>query len=120
MRFEVFYDLEVRYSFAFSRDSAPGRANEAVFFVLTNIDHDVISNEAVPLSPDAYAGATLGELGCWFDSSVTRMVQTGVEHCRVPDVSTYLGLGMPHISQNFTGAHKDRCSTKVVVVPYYL
>ncbi|KAK0459470.1 AAA-domain-containing protein [Desarmillaria tabescens] len=73
-------------------DSAPGRANEAVFFVLTNIDHDVISNEAVSLSPDAYAGATLGELGCWFDSSVTRMVQTGVEHCRVPDASAYLGL----------------------------
>ncbi|KAK0210498.1 AAA-domain-containing protein [Desarmillaria ectypa] len=73
-------------------DYTPGRANEAVFFVLTNIDHDVISNEAVSLSPDAYAGATLGELGCWFDSSVTRMVQTGVEHCRVPDVSAYLGL----------------------------
>ncbi|KAK0502993.1 AAA-domain-containing protein [Armillaria luteobubalina] len=75
-----------------SSDSMPGHANEAVFFVLTNIDHDVISNEAVPLSPDAYAGATLGELGCWFESSVTRMVQTGVEHCRVPDVYTYLGL----------------------------
>ncbi|KAK0228292.1 AAA-domain-containing protein [Armillaria fumosa] len=75
-----------------SSDSTPRHANEAVFFVLTNIDHDVISNEAVPLSPDTYAGATLGELGCWFESSVTRMVQTGVEHCRVPDVSTYLGL----------------------------
>ncbi|KAG7452765.1 AAA-domain-containing protein [Guyanagaster necrorhizus] len=78
-------------------DSTPSRANEAVFFVLTNIDHDVISNEADSLSPDAYIGATLGELGCWFDASVTHMVQTGVEHCRVPDVSAYLGLGMSRI-----------------------
>ncbi len=46
------------------------------------------------LSPDAYLGSTLGELGCWFDPSSTQMNQTGLEHARVPDVTWYLGVGM--------------------------
>lgn len=38
-------------------------------------------------------GSTVGELGCWVDPSVTRLIQTGLEHSRVPDVGTYLELG---------------------------
>jgi len=34
----------------------------------------------------------MGELGCWIDTFVTKMVQTGVENSWVPDVSSYLGL----------------------------
>ena len=44
-------------------------------------------------SPDMYIGATVGELGCWVDTAVTRMVQTGVEHSRVPDMGGYLSVG---------------------------
>ena len=34
-----------------------------------------------------------GELGCWIDPPVTRLIQTGVEHCRIPDVGTYFRPG---------------------------
>jgi len=35
----------------------------------------------------------MGELGCWIDSSITRMIQTGIEHSRVPSLRSYLILG---------------------------
>jgi hypothetical protein len=38
-------------------------------------------------------GSTVGELGCWVDPSVTRLIQTGLEHSRVPDVGAYVKLG---------------------------
>ncbi|EIN07593.1 AAA-domain-containing protein [Punctularia strigosozonata HHB-11173 SS5] len=63
--------------------------NEIVYFVVTNIENDVPSGIQFE-SPDAYLGATVGEFGCWIDTSVTRMVQTGIEHVRVPDMSVYL------------------------------
>lgn len=34
----------------------------------------------------------MGELGCWVDSKVTQIMQTGLEHSRVPDVLGYLGI----------------------------
>jgi peroxin-6 len=40
-----------------------------------------------------------GELGCWIDSTVTRMVQAGTERSRIPDIATYAGTGqyvIPH------------------------
>ena len=66
--------------------------NEVVYFKVTNIEYDVMSRPVSSLQ-DAYTGSTLGELGCWVDSSVTRMVQTGVEHTRVPDARMYSQLG---------------------------
>ncbi|KAG6813100.1 hypothetical protein H0H92_013954 [Tricholoma furcatifolium] len=62
------------------------RSNEVVFFCITNIEHDIVKHDA---SLDVYNGTTIGELGCWVDSSVTRVVQAGVEHSWVPDVGTY-------------------------------
>jgi len=46
-----------------------------------------------PLLQDVYTGSTMGELGCWIDTSVTRMIQTGVEHTRIPDVTSYFQIG---------------------------
>jgi peroxin-6 len=76
-----------------SYPASPVRANEVVFFVITNVEYDVPSNDVNASSPDMYIGSTIGELGCWVDSAFTHMIQAGVEHSRVPDVGTYMGLG---------------------------
>ncbi|CCM06091.1 uncharacterized protein FIBRA_08338 [Fibroporia radiculosa] len=72
-------------------------ANELVYFLVTNIEHNVLTSQCGEGSlQDIYVGATVGELGCWIDSSVTRMIQTGLEHSRVPDISKgtpFLGYG---------------------------
>lgn len=72
-----------------NHDSQP---NEVVYFKVTNIEYDVVSR-ANTSAQDLYIGSTLGELGCWVDTSVTRMVQTGVEYARVPDVRSYMNVG---------------------------
>ena len=61
---------------------------------MTNIEHHVIASngDAAMAASDVYLGAAVGELGCWVDSSITRMIQTGVEHARVPDMARYLNL----------------------------
>ncbi|KAJ6547239.1 AAA-domain-containing protein [Mycena capillaripes] len=75
------------------RYMTPQRTDEVVFFLITNIEHDVMSTiEQIP-NGDPYVDSTMGELGCWIDPSVTRLIQTGVEHCRVPDVGTYFYPG---------------------------
>ncbi|KAI0831786.1 AAA-domain-containing protein [Trametes gibbosa] len=69
--------------------------NELVYFVVTNVEHNIPSRLGEMSSPDMYIGATVGELGCWVDPAATRMVQTGVEHSRVPDIGQYLGEKVP-------------------------
>ncbi|KAI0637344.1 AAA-domain-containing protein [Trametes polyzona] len=69
------------------------QANEVVYFLITNVEHNVPSRLGEVSSSDMYVGATVGELGCWVDPSATRMVQTGIEHSRVPDVFQYLSIG---------------------------
>lgn len=76
------------------------RWNEVVFFKVTNIEYDVMPRPNSSVE-DTYTGSVLGELGCWIDSSITRMVQTGVEHSRVPNVCSYMNLDFPGI-QYFT------------------
>ena len=71
----------------------PQDANELVYFTITNVEHNLLSRLGESGSPDMYLGATVGELGCWIDPSITRMVQTGIEHSRIPDAGTYFGLG---------------------------
>lgn len=68
-------------------------ANESVYFIVTNLEHNVPSR-LDETSADMYVGSTVGELGCWVDPAVTRIVQTGVEHSRVPDVHSHLGIGV--------------------------
>ncbi|KAH9890705.1 AAA-domain-containing protein [Cubamyces lactineus] len=66
--------------------------NELVYFLVTNVEHSVPSRLGDVSSPDLYVGATVGELGCWVDPSATRMVQTGIEHSRVPNMAQYLSI----------------------------
>lgn len=66
--------------------------NEVVYFIVTNIEHDILPHET---TPDIYGGSITGELGCWIDPTVTRMVQTGVEHTRVPSVTPHIENGAP-------------------------
>jgi peroxin-6 len=68
--------------------------NETVFFIITNVEHDVFSSNAS--THDMYVGSAVGELGCWIDSTITRIIQTGVEHSRVPIVEVYMGIGTIH------------------------
>ncbi|KAF7359478.1 Peroxisomal biogenesis factor 6 [Mycena sanguinolenta] len=65
------------------------RTDELVFFLITNIEHDVMSGTEQISNRDSYLDSTMGELGCWIDPSVTRLIQSGVEHCRVPYVGSY-------------------------------
>ncbi|KAI0781289.1 AAA-domain-containing protein [Trametes elegans] len=65
--------------------------NELVYFLVTNLEHNVPSRLGETSALDMYVGATVGELGCWVDPSATRMVQTGIEHSRIPDMDQYLG-----------------------------
>lgn len=75
-------------------DIRGGVVNEIAYFLVTNVEHSVITSATTYKEDDLYAESTLGELGCWVDSSFTRMMQTGFEHARVPDVGSYLELGM--------------------------
>jgi peroxin-6 len=68
------------------------RSNEVVFFKVTNMEYDVMPRPNSSVE-DVYSGSTLGELGCWVDTSITRMVQAGVEHSRVPSVCSYMNIG---------------------------
>lgn len=75
-----------------SRSINESRANGLVFFKVTSVEYDVVLKSSPPLQ-DVYTGSTLGELGCWIDTSVTRMTQAGVEHTRIPDATSYLQIG---------------------------
>ncbi|KAH9914715.1 AAA-domain-containing protein [Fomitopsis serialis] len=74
--------------------NAADAADELVYFTVTNIEHHVVSSngDASMSASDVYLGSAVGELGCWVDPSVTRMIQTGVEHARVPDMARYLNI----------------------------
>lgn len=74
-------------------DSATA-VNEIVYFLVTNIEHSVIPRTITDGEQDFYTGSTVGELGCWVDSSVTRIIQTGLEHARVPGLGSYLEPGI--------------------------
>ncbi|THG96832.1 hypothetical protein EW026_g5078 [Hermanssonia centrifuga] len=66
-----------------------GCSNEIIFFMITNVECG-----GLPLDGHGgfYAGITAGEWGCWVDSAVTRIIQVGVEHSRVPDLTGYFGI----------------------------
>ncbi|KAJ7093066.1 AAA-domain-containing protein [Mycena epipterygia] len=72
---------------------ATQRTDQVIFFVITNVEHDVVAGTEQISNRDPYLDSTMGELGCWIDPAVTRLIQTGVEHCRVPDVGTYFHPG---------------------------
>ena len=57
---------------------------------MTNVDCDPPSINSALNPSDIHLGLSAGELGCWVDTTVTRVTQTGVEHVRIPDASTIL------------------------------
>lgn len=87
-----------------------GTPNAVVFFLITNLEHDVVKGTEEKGCPDSYVGSTMGELGCWIDFAMTRIIQAGVEHSLVPPMATFLGLGRPlcvfNVVQNLT-SHSD-------------
>ncbi len=84
--------LDFKSSGFLTRTSA-GVVNEVIYFLVTNVEHSVVTNLVPITEQDLYIGSTIGELGCWIDSSVTRMIQTGLEHARVPEVGSYFESG---------------------------
>ncbi|CAA7270162.1 unnamed protein product [Cyclocybe aegerita] len=74
-----------------SNPTCSPRSNAVVYFKVTNIEYDVVATSSSS-TEDLYTGSTLGELGCWIDASVTRMVQAGVEQSRIPDTGTYMHI----------------------------
>ncbi|EJU05669.1 AAA-domain-containing protein [Dacryopinax primogenitus] len=81
-------DQLLDYEFPFPSSSP----DTPVYFKITNIVYDPPSSSA---QADTYTLATLGELGCWFDPSQTRMVQSGVEHSLVPAFPLPLPPALP-------------------------
>ena len=66
-----------------------------VHFLVTNLEYQVTHHGDAGQNGilDTYSEAALGELGCWVDSNITQILQVGVEHSYVPDVSGYLDIG---------------------------
>ena len=69
----------------------PSTAEKVIYFTVTNIECDPPSLNTALNPSDVHFGLSAGELGCWVDSAVTRLTQTGLEHARIPDISAVLG-----------------------------
>ena len=62
----------------------PCRTTQSIQYIVTSIDCARSGNNHDELT-DGILGLSVGELGCWIDSAVTRIVQVGVEHTLTPD-----------------------------------
>ncbi|KAI0792948.1 P-loop containing nucleoside triphosphate hydrolase protein [Abortiporus biennis] len=85
-------------------------ANHVVHFVVTDIEHGVIQVKDEMLSTGVYLDCTLGELGCWIDSEVTRVLQAGIEHFAIPSCEKYFDIckSCPyHINSHQCGVEFD-------------
>ena len=77
------------------------------------MEHSVIPSTITDGEQDFYTGSTVGELGCWVDSSVTQIIQTGLEHARVPGLGSYLEPGIYSFVLVFCSAMTvSRCSAQ--------
>ncbi|KAI0272129.1 AAA-domain-containing protein [Russula aff. rugulosa BPL654] len=74
----------------------PSNAEQIVYFIVTNVDYDLPSINSALNPSDVHLGLSAGELGCWVDTTVTRVTQTGVEHVRIPDASAFLSSKSSH------------------------
>jgi hypothetical protein len=57
--------------------------------MVTNVEYEVLADPSGLNSQDILLNARMGELGCFVESDVTRIVQAGLEHSRIPDVGAY-------------------------------
>ncbi|KAI0259961.1 P-loop containing nucleoside triphosphate hydrolase protein [Gloeopeniophorella convolvens] len=86
----------------------PSSAEQVIYFTVTNVECDAPSSINTINPSNVHLGVYAGELGCWIDSAVTRMIQTGIEHTRIPDASCFLGLGGVPDSSNSAAATTER------------
>ena len=75
-----------------SLDETPSK-HQVVYFMITNVEYDVLEDISSEQSDDLYARGRMGELGCWIDPASTRIMQTGLEHSRIPDPGSYFDPG---------------------------
>lgn len=75
----------------------PSTTEKVIYFIVTNIECDPPSMNMALNPSDVHFGLSAGELGCWVDSAVTRLAQTGLEHARIPDVSGFLSAQSMHL-----------------------
>jgi len=54
-----------------------------ISFLVTNVEYDVLPAHQCA-TPDTYADASTGELGCWVDCQTTRILQAGTEQSGIP------------------------------------
>lgn len=78
--------------------------HQIVYFVITNIEYDVLDDTSAHQFNDLYLGGRMGELGCWVDPLVTRIIQVGLEHSRIPDTGSYFDPGSSGLH---TGSHPN-------------
>jgi len=83
-------DRRVHVSQTTRQTTYASTAEKVIYFIVTNIECDPPSTNNALNPSDVHLGLSAGELGCWIDSAVTRLTQTGLEHARVPDVSSFL------------------------------
>lgn len=69
--------------------------------MVTNMEYDAAPT-GIPAS-DMHTGIATGEWGCWVDPAVTRVIQAGIEHGRVPDVPTCMTLGIARLQGSLYG-----------------
>ncbi|EGN96022.1 hypothetical protein SERLA73DRAFT_76019 [Serpula lacrymans var. lacrymans S7.3] len=87
------------------------RGNELVFFVITHINYaKFTSGSADPLY--TYPEIASGALGCWVDANETRIIQAGLAHSQVPDITPYFKCGWPKSGPFLPGA--ARASSNVL------
>ena len=61
--------------------------------MITNVEYEILADNSGVNSQDMFLGSRMGELGCFVDPEVTRIVQAGLEHSRIPDVGAYFETG---------------------------
>ncbi|EJD02070.1 AAA-domain-containing protein [Fomitiporia mediterranea MF3/22] len=69
--------------FKTSIDADNHSSSNIVYFVVSSLEYDV-PKSSVDSGVDEFSRTASGELGCWIDSSVTRVVQVGLEHLPTP------------------------------------
>lgn len=77
------------------------RPSNVVFFKITNLEYDILDTSISGRELDSYAAATMGELGCLIDPTITKMVQTGLEHARIPNVRSFFDIRESLITQQW-------------------
>lgn len=99
LRYDVWLTaLTLVGSFALSS----ARPSNVVFFKITNLEYDILDTSISGRELDSYAAATMGELGCLIDPTVTKMVQTGLEHARIPNVRSFFDIGEYRLGSVFS------------------